>query len=108
MSGSASSARALADRDAEQAAAPGGGRLDPDEEAVFAAAAAALLPRLEPHPEERCPALAADGEALRALWPQTGAAPPAPTAMPPQPLAPGVLGALWRRLRAALQLSQSE
>lgn len=100
--------------EAEQAANPvgwlaeAGLRLQPEEAALFLEAARLLLPaeldlegtlRAGGRPTE------AQGLALRKLWLRTGAPPPAPIPMPLQPLAPGVLGAAWRRLREALSRS---
>jgi hypothetical protein len=74
-----------------------------EEAALFAAAARALR---APEPDPPAPFSAPGPEPARhALWLRTGAAPPAPMAMPEQLLAPGVLGVLWRRLRAALELA---
>jgi len=91
-----------------QAAAEWCGRagipLQPDEAAVFRAAARALLP---PGLDgdawlEATPPSEALRSALRELWLRTGAAPPAPTPMPVHPLSPGLVAILWRRLRTAL------
>jgi len=62
-----------------------------DEEALFFAAARVLL-------EGKVGSKAA----LRALFARSGRARPAPAPMPEQPLAPGLLGLAWRRLRAAI------
>jgi hypothetical protein len=79
-------------------------RLGPEEATVFMSAALVLLPRevvsrlglrdagAVPEPVRA---------ALRALWLRTGIGPPAPAPMPEHPLAPGLLGVCWRRLRSA-------
>ncbi len=77
-------------------------RLEPAEAVLFLEAARVLLPAelgLEGAARAGIPATAAQREALRALWLRTGAPPSAPAPMPLHPLAPGVAGALWRRLR---------
>jgi hypothetical protein len=74
------------------------------EAALFLAAALVLVPPelgLREAVRAGTPPTAAQREALLALWLETGAPPPAPVPMPLQPLAPGVAGATWQRLRAA-------
>lgn len=85
-------------------------RLQAEEAALFLAAALVLLP-----PDLDLLATALSGappslvqqNALRALWLRTGAAPPSPTEMPRQPLAPGLVGVFWRRFRGALSRALS-
>ena len=82
----------------------GGVRLGPEEAAVFMSAALVLLPReVVSHLESREAGTVPEPvrAALRALWLRTGIGPPAPTPMPEHPLAPGLLGMCWRRLRNA-------
>ncbi len=77
-------------------------RLEADEAVLFLDAARVLLPPelgLEAAVRAGLPPTAGQREALRALWLRTGAPPRAPAPMPLHPLAPGVLGALWRRVR---------
>jgi hypothetical protein len=78
-------------------------RLDGDEATLFLAAALVLLePELGLRQRVRTgmPPTEEQRAALSALWLQTGAPPPVPTPMPLHPLAPGVFGAAWRRLRS--------
>jgi hypothetical protein len=82
-----------------------GFRLEPEEAVVLLEAARVLLPPelgLEAAARAGTPATPAQREALRALWLRTGAPPRAPVPMPLHPLAPGVLGTLWRRVRESL------
>ncbi len=85
--------------------AEAGLRLQPEEAVLFLEAACLLLP-VELHLDRTLQAgerpTEAQGRALRELWLRTGAPPPSPVPMPLQPLAPGVLGAAWRRLRESL------
>jgi hypothetical protein len=79
--------------------------LEPGEALLFLGAAGVLLPSelgLEAAVRTGSPPTAAQREALRGLWLRTGAPPRAPAPMPLRPLAPGVLGALWRRVRESL------
>jgi hypothetical protein len=78
--------------------------LQPEEAALFLEAAQVLLPpELDLHAAvaAEAPPTEAQRQELRALWLRTGAPPPAPAPMPLHPLAPGVIGASWRRLREA-------
>ena len=78
--------------------------LAPEEAILFLDAARVLLPAelgLEAALRAGAPPNPAQQDALRALWLRTGAPPPAPCPMPLHPLAPGVVGATWRRLREA-------
>ncbi|OFX20486.1 MAG: hypothetical protein A2V77_02365 [Anaeromyxobacter sp. RBG_16_69_14] len=83
----------------------GGGRLSPEDAAVFLAAALVLIP---PELELRAslmgdaPASEELRDALRGLWLRSGMAPPAPVSMPLHQLSPGLFALGWRRLRAAL------
>lgn len=81
--------------------AQAGLRLGRDEAQLFLAAAQVLL---SPAVDLRAavlrgePPTPAEREAVQALWRLSGAPPLAPTAMPLQPMAPGLVGQLWRRL----------
>jgi hypothetical protein len=81
-------------------------RLGADQAAVLLAAVRVLLP---PEHDQDLPASGSEPEQLSAAWPalwlRTGQAPLAPTLMPEQPLAPGLIGLFWRRWRAALTLA---
>jgi hypothetical protein len=85
--------------------------LEPEEAVLFLEAARVLLPPelgLEATARAGVAATAAQREALRALWLRTGAPPRAPAPMPLHPLAPSVLGALWRRVREPARTPSTE
>ncbi len=80
-------------------------RLEPEEAVLFLEAAGVLLPPelgLDAAARAGLPPTPGQRDALRALWLRTGAPPRAPGPMPLHPLAPGVVGTLWRRLRESL------
>ncbi len=79
--------------------------LEPEEAVLFLDAARVLLPPalgLDATLRAGAAPTPAQQAALRALWLRTGAPPSAPCPMPLHPLAPGVIGASWRRLREAM------
>lgn len=81
-------------------------QLSEDQRAVLLAAARVLLPsELDQHLPDSGPVPESLLAAIQALWLRTGQAPAAPTSMPQQPLAPGLIGIFWRRIRTALALA---
>lgn len=79
--------------------------LTPDEAALFLAAARVLLPAelgLEASLRGEAPPAEPLVAGLRALWARRGLPRRAPLPMPLQPLAPGVFGLAWRRVRTAV------